>query len=167
VTAATISRSAALSEDGVYRYDLSRTWEIGKPCVVWIMLNPSTADHLVEDATIRKCMAFAKAWGYGGIVVRNLFAYRATDPKVLAKLDRETAIGPDNNRYLAGLSYFRPQNITVCAWGAHGDLHTRAGEVLKILAQRGPVYHLGMTKGGHPRHPLYLPGITTPSNWRL
>src|SRR5271154_3410516 len=84
--------TADISEDGLYRYWLTRTWDPTKPVLNWIMLNPSTADANKDDATIRRCMNFAKHWHYGGIAVYNLFAFRATDPKVLLKTQHKTGL---------------------------------------------------------------------------
>lgn len=91
-------KSAIISECGKYRYSLSRIWDENKANVLFIMLNPSTADGDVDDPTIRRCIGFAKSWGYGGIYVGNLFAYRATDPKELLKV--ENPIGFENIHHL-------------------------------------------------------------------
>lgn len=142
-------RDAVISECGTYRYELIRRWDASLPRVGWIMLNPSTADASVDDPTIRRCIGFAKSWGYGGIVVRNLYALRATDPRELWKHPSPT--GPDNDTYLME-SVDEP--ITVCAWGANGR---RGDAVINALSDAGAaLHHLGLTKAGVPKHPLYL-----------
>jgi hypothetical protein len=137
---------------------LGRVWgENPAHLVRWIMLNPSTADSLVDDPTIRRCMGFAKAWGYDGLVVHNLYALRATDPKALRT--HPDPVGPGNDGYMTALDI-----PTVCAWGAHADSGRpgRAAEVLTLLRKSGVApMCLGRTKAGHPRHPLYLPASAT------
>jgi hypothetical protein len=144
-----VQRSAVLSPCGTYRYELARRWTAG-PVVGWVMLNPSTADASADDPTIRRCTAFAKAWGYGGLVVRNLYALRATDPAELAR--HPDPIGPDNDAHLARCVR---EPLTVVAWGARGDVRGR--DVLALLEHLGiQPYRLAATGDGHPRHPLYL-----------
>ena len=110
-------KSAEISPCGLYRYSLTRKWEAWKGTVNFIMLNPSTADAQEDDPTIRRCIGFAKAWGYGGIVVTNLFAYRATNPKELKKVDKP--FGEHNHLYQLEAAVISSE-LTVCAWGAHG-----------------------------------------------
>lgn len=149
--------AAGLSPDGMYRYWLRRTWNEDKPVVCFIMLNPSTADAHVDDATIRRCVGFAKSWGYGALSVVNLFAYRATDPKELSKA--ADPIGPENDVCIEATTLNRR---VVCAWGCGGELKGRAKEVLESLRRREiDVRCLGTTKDGHPRHPLYVKGNIT------
>lgn len=145
-----IASNAVISQDGVYRYDLLRRWGDELNLLRWVLLNPSTADASLDDPTIRRCMGFARAWGYDGIVVQNLYALRATDPRELK--EHPDPVGPENDDYL-----HRWELPTVCAWGCHADdgKRGRAEYVLSIL--RGTPMCLGRTKAGHPRHPLYLP----------
>lgn len=158
-----IECDALLSECGQYRYTLTRIWDRSKPLVVFSMLNPSTADALINDPTIVRCIGFARAWGYGGIIVVNLFAWRATDPAELTRCD--DPIGPDNDAHLFAASEGRD---VVAAWGAsvpHYWRH-RPGAIAAQLRDRSVrLHHLGLTKDGHPRHPLYLRGDTTPTRW--
>ena len=148
--------SAIISEDGKYRYVLRRSlgsvlrWY--KP-VLFIMLNPSTADAETDDPTIRRCMAFAKRSGATHLNVVNLFALRATDPKELLKA--EDPIGPENDNYIAEEIRKNGMLPTVCAWGSHKFAKKRAMEVLSHGAPGGFVC-LGQTKDGSPKHPLYL-----------
>lgn len=153
--------SALLSPCRTYRYALRRWWaQTGY--VRFIMLNPSTADARVDDPTIRRCVGFARAWGYGGIVVHNLFALRATDPRELAA--HPDPIGPDNDRQLRGVGEGAMHcDLTVCAWGAHRMAARRGPDVLALLWAAGETpHHLGLTASGAPRHPLYLPGASVP-----
>jgi len=148
------SCSAVLSSCGQYRYELWRRWAEG-PHVLFIMLNPSTADATNDDATIRKCVAYAKRWGFGALCVGNLFAFRATDPK-----DMKAAadpIGPENNATLARLA--SEAGVIVAAWGAHGTHMSRDKAVMKMLPT---INALHVTKDGSPGHPLYLKGDATP-----
>jgi hypothetical protein len=117
------------------------------------MLNPSQADAQVDDPTLRRCVGFAQAWGYGGLEVVNLFAYRASRPTALRLVD--DPIGPQNDRYLRGL----PDRVAaiVCAWGNGGRLGERDRVVRALLAEYPQLYCLGRTQAGQPRHPLYCP----------
>jgi hypothetical protein len=146
------SRDAAISSDGLYRYRLGRRWGEGQACN-FVMLNPSTADASLDDPTIRRCVGFAKGWGYPALVVTNLFGWRATDPKAL--LSAPDPIGPDNDRHLAEVAL--AAGLVVCAWGSHGTLKARGITVLRMLDALGVAPHyLAWTSGGQPRHPLYL-----------
>lgn len=150
-------KSAEISPCGKYRYHLQRIWEVGAPRVAFVMLNPSTADATEDDPTIRRCIGYAKAWGYGGLDVVNLYAYRATDPAELKRVS--SPIGPDNDETL--LAVVRQADKVICAWGGHGG---RRGEiVLRKLRQSGisPMC-LETTKKGEPKHPLYLKADLNP-----
>jgi hypothetical protein len=147
------ARAAVISDCGKYRYQLFRIWSPKKPLVVFIMLNPSTADASQDDPTIRRCIGFAQAWGYGGIAVVNLFAWRATDPQEL--LLANGAIGPQNDYFLQ--QAFVDAGAVVAAWGAQPVAAARAAGVQLLAQQVGArLLCLGTTKEGHPRHPLYV-----------
>ena len=155
------SRSAELSPCGLYRYTLERRWD-DRPPALFVMLNPSTADASEDDPTIRRCIGFARDWGYGGLLVGNLYAYRATDPAVLweaagAGID---PVGPLNDRRLRELR--RRAALAVAAWGAH-KLVGRAAHVMDLL---GELHVLRLTKHGQPGHPLYVPKSTLPTRWQ-
>lgn len=147
---------AMISEDGRYRYTLEREWDRAKPTAVFVMLNPSTADANADDPTIRRCRGFAQALGYGGLVVANLFAYRATDPSDLLYV--EDPVGPENDAMILALAA-RGDGRVICAWGAGGTLLQRGRTVLAMLRKAGytPMRLGEPTNGGSPRHPLYLP----------
>jgi hypothetical protein len=134
---------------------LRRAWDRKLPTVLFVALNPSTADAISDDPTIRRCIGFARSWGFGKLVVANLFALRSTDPSVL--VDADDPIGPKNDWWLRTLS--KKAELTIAAWGIHGALHDRAAHVLPMLRS---VHHLGRTRAGHPRHPLYLRGSCLP-----
>lgn len=152
---AQIDRDAMISLDGVYRYRLSRTWDGRKIPLVWIMLNPSTADALLDDPTIRRCMSFSKRDGAGGIEVVNLFAFRAADPKALSVA--ADPIGPDNDRWIKEI--LSPHSRAICAWGGHGNYRGRAIDVTRRLHESGlRLQCLGITANGQPMHPLYIKG---------
>lgn len=145
--------NAIFSEDRQYRYSLSRKWNDELPVVLFIGLNPSTADETQDDPTIRRCIAFARDWGYGGIMMVNLFALRATDPAVL-KLHCDP-VGPENNSWIMR-GYFQAERA-IAVWGTKGSYRERDEDVRVLI---GELYCLGLTKGGYPKHPLYLPKTT-------
>lgn len=154
-----VAKGATLSACGLYRYQLWRRWDSALPAVNWIMLNPSTADASEDDPTIRRCVGFAKAWGYGGIVVTNLFAFRATDPRDMKKA--ADPVGPENDDAIVATA--AGAGLVVCAWGAHGVHLGRSGEVLAMLfCGSVKTTALKLTSAGEPCHPLYLPGELRP-----
>lgn len=146
-----IDSGAVISPDQQYRYNLWRIWKTGKPFALFIGLNPSTADHTVDDPTVRRCKQFAFDWGYGGFHIVNLFGMRATKPTDMKK--HPNPMGYDNDAYLRGTA--EKAGIIVAAWGANGGFLDGDKRVLSLLSD----YHLvclGKTKTGHPRHPLYI-----------
>jgi len=147
---------AILSDDREYRYRLTRTWNVEKPTLAFIMLNPSTADETEDDPTITRCLGYAEDWGYGSLVVGNLFAYRATNRDEL----REVAnpVGPENDRHLREIA--SEADRVVAAWGTDGSLRDREREVCGLLDV--DLYALNTTKHGHPNHPLYQPKDAEP-----
>lgn len=152
---------ALLSPCEHYRYRLLRRWDTSRPTVCFVMLNPSTADSSQDDATIRRCINFARAWGFGSLEVVNLFSYRATKVPDLKKAPVPN--GPESDFHLqASLS---AAEMVVAAWGNHGTPE-RAGTVLDLLRKADKQVHcLGVTKSGAPRHPLYVPGCTVPVSY--
>ena len=150
-----VNKFAVFSPCRTYRYLLWREWIGGVGYAMFVGLNPSTADETQDDPTIRRCIAFAKSWGYAGLCMTNLFAFRATDPKdMMAVAD---PVGPDNNANL--LDVAKDAGVIVAAWGAKGTHKGRDAEVCKMLP---PLHFLALTKDGHPGHPLYLPKTLTP-----
>jgi hypothetical protein len=151
------SATATFDSARVYRYQLTRIWDELRPSAVWIMLNPSTADAEADDPTIRRCAGFTKAWGLGGLVVVNLFALRATDPRLLRR--HPDPVGPRNDEFITEIVW--PDSLVVCAWGANRVADERSVDVLGILSARGAQPKcLGKTRDGYPRHPLYVRGST-------
>jgi hypothetical protein len=152
-----MQRGADISPCGLYRNTIWCWWGPG----AWVNfcgLNPSKADSKVNDPSFTRMVNFAKAWGYDGLIVTNLFAFRATDPR-----DMKAAgdpIGPDNDASLK--SAYLNSAITVAAWGAHGTYRGRDAVVRKMLPR---LHYLRLTKDGHPRHPLYLPASLRPVAW--
>ena len=146
-----ISSGAEFSECQKYRYVLWRKWEWQGYAnqVMFIGLNPSTADEIQDDPTIRRCIRFAKDWGYGGLIMMNAYAYRATDPKVM--MAAPDPVGPGNDE---AFGYRRSQvGMIVAAWGTKCS-DEREKRLFQVINQ--PIYCLGKTKAGKPKHPLYL-----------
>lgn len=144
-----IERGAVLSPCRRYRYQLTRTWDEKLPTVAFVGLNPSTADATIDDPTVRRCIGFARDWGFGALVLVNLFALRSTEPSKL--YSAREPIGPENDRWLQ-LAGDNAETV-VAAWGVHGELHDRGLAVQRVFPN---LKCLGKTRGGHPRHPLYL-----------
>jgi len=156
-------RSAEISACGTYRYVLRRTWNYALPELVYVMLNPSTADATEDDATIRKCCGFARRFGFGGIVVVNLFALRSRDPKALRM--HAAPIGVDNDTWIMRETADPTRSILV-AWGCHArHFPSRVKTVCQLIAR--PVSALRVTKDGHPEHPVMLPYSLTPTSWTV
>lgn len=145
------SSNAVVSPCGVYRYFLQRIWDARRLPLVWIMLNPSTADAEVDDPTIRRCMGFARRENAGGIEVLNLFALRSTDPRALKSAD--DPIGAGNDEWYR--ETLHSGDTAIAAWGRHGSLRGRDAAVIRMLRERG-VQLIGLD--GVPKHPLYVRG---------
>jgi len=147
--------SAEISHCGTYRYVLSRPSIVRFPekgTALFCMLNPSTADATVDDPTIRRCRGFAKDWFCNGFTVVNLYALRATDPRELWK--HPDPVGPANDGWLKSLAH--EYGDVVCAWGANAR-EDRVRHVVGLFLSVGArLWHLGLTKAGAPRHPLYI-----------
>ena len=150
-----IYSNAKFSKDRVYRYALWRIWDEALPKLLFIGLNPSTADEKKDDPTMRRCIRFSKDLGYGGFIMANIFAYRSTDPKKL-KLIKDP-IGKKNNYWIKKLA--KDSGKTIAAWGTHGKYLNRGDEVTKLIDD---LYCLRKTKEGFPSHPLYLPANLKP-----
>jgi hypothetical protein len=153
-----VQSGATLSADEKYRYRLSRVWAPEKPRLLWVMLNPSTADAEKDDATIRKCLGFARRWGYGSIEVVNLFALRATEPRELRAKGIDP-IGPENDHHIRA-ALAEAQQV-VLAWGSDSFAVTRAFYVLRELLKDTQPRNIRCldqsSKNGRPKHPLYAP----------
>lgn len=138
-----------------YRYVLSRIWAQDKPPLVMLMLNPSTATELKNDPTIARCEKRAHMWGYGGLIILNIFAYRATDPKDMkAQADPN---GAYNDYYIKDTLRKAKTDTIVCGWGTHGTLNDREAQIFEIFKALGHTPRaLKWTNKGHPQHPLYI-----------
>ena len=134
---------------------------------MFVMLNPSTADETINDPTVSRCIDYSNMWGYSNLIVCNLFAYRATLPSDMKKVD--DPVGTDNDHWIA-TSALQADRIIV-AWGTHGSYKSRSRHVLenvlKVKDADVNVYHLGLTKGGEPKHPLYLKKLVEPTKYIL
>lgn len=157
--ALTMDKGALFSDCKRYRYLLWRTWDASKGNALFIMLNPSTADGETNDPTVERCQRRATQWGYGGLVVANIFALRSTDPAGLyppEMLPIQEVGRPFHNDVVLRTAAKGAQ-LVVCGWGEHGALHRRGSEVLSLLRRDGVRPHaLRMNKSGQPQHPLYI-----------
>ncbi|MGH2444150.1 MAG: DUF1643 domain-containing protein [Chloroflexota bacterium] len=153
-------RDATLDVTGAYRYLLIRSWDSELPCLCWILLNPSTADPTRDDPTIRRCISFSAAWGYGTLRVVNLFGFRSCRPAGLRTA--ADPVGPENELFVR--SAIDASDASIVGWGVHGAFRTRDQAVNSML-ESGTLC-LGRTQEGHPRHPLYLPRGAQPVLWR-
>ena len=157
---------AVYSDCENYRYLLTRVWDDSKPRALFIMLNPSTATEVQNDPTVERCERRARALGFGAFRVTNIFAYRATDPKVMRA--QEDPVGPENDASIReSLDWASgPEDRIICAWGAHGAHLQRGAAVEDLLRASGrALHHLGLTKAGAPRHPLYIAYEHQPERW--
>jgi len=154
-----VTAGADFSPCRTWRYRLWREWNASKPHAMFLMLNPSTADETVNDPTVAKCQKWAREWGYGGITVCNLFAFRATDPgDMKAAAD---PVGPANDQAIVNCAI--TAGVIVCGWGVDGPHLGRDQHVVTMLQDHGfPLTCLKVTKHGHPHHPLYLRGDSVP-----
>jgi len=152
---------AVYSDCGAYRYALTRVWAMG-PRVSFVMLNPSTATEVQNDPTVERCERRARAMGYGGFAVGNIFGFRATDPRVMrAQAD---AVGPENDAHVLQLAGWGER--VICAWGTHGAYLGRGAQVEALLRRGGlQLWHLGLTLAGAPKHPLYIGYDRQPEPW--
>jgi hypothetical protein len=151
-----VIKRATISPCGRYRYILERIWEETLPPLAMIGLNPSTADAFVDDRTVGRACAFAKREGAGGLLLGNLYAFRSTDPDALWTVD--DPIGPENDVWLAQIAARSYPHPIVCAWGVNAkDAHV-ASVVDRLYKSGVRLVCLGRTKGGAPRHPLYVKG---------
>ena len=140
--------SAVISPCERYRYELRRVWDRRKPSVLFVCLNPSTADADADDNTSRVCLNYARRWGFGGLLIGNLFALRSTDPSALYSV--VDPVGSENDRWLRRLN--REASLVVCAWGDAGGYMDRDTRVLRFVKRRHCLVRL---KSGRPGHPLY------------
>lgn len=154
----------AYSNCGAYRYWLSRRWAAKGQTVNFVMLNPSKADEIKNDPTVERCERRARQMGYGAVCVTNLFAWRETHPSLLRRARRP--VGPRNDAVL--LEQAISADCVIVAWGTHGALLERGPLIAKTFHKHGvDMHHFGLTKDGHPRHPLYVPYSAKPQLWNV
>ncbi|MCE8523435.1 DUF1643 domain-containing protein [Ruegeria pomeroyi] len=154
--------TAIYSDCERYRYSLTRVWDPAGRKALFVMLNPSTATEVQNDPTVERCERRARTLGFGAFQVTNIFAWRDTDPrKMRAAAD---PVGPENDAaILAGTEW---ADQIVAAWGTHGTHLDRGPAVERLLRGTGlPLFHLGLTKDGHPKHPLYIGYAQQPALW--
>ncbi len=162
--------TAIMSRDGRYRFQLDRLWSMQGPVLGFWMLNPSTADAKTDDPTIRSCIRIAKALGYGGLTVVNLFAYRCTNPDDLAvaaaiKNSTDYVTGGERNASCCRLALTACEKV-VLGWGTRGGLFGQDKLAFKLFGTVGRLpYYLHRTADGYPGHPLYLPTAVKPMIW--
>lgn len=159
---ASAAAGATFSPCRRWRYLLWRRWDAGKPAANFLMLNPSTADEVQLDPSCTRARNYAGRWGYGALVVTNVFAWRATDPEAMKTVSDPVGRGND----AAILRSARKAGIVVCAWGNHGAHRSRSATVVRMLRAAGVALHvLRLNASGEPAHPLYLPGNLRPVRW--
>ncbi|MEJ6399203.1 DUF1643 domain-containing protein [Yoonia sp. 208BN28-4] len=163
-TTDSIASTVQYSDCEKYRYALTRVWDANGKTVMFIMLNPSKADELANDPTVERCERRARALGFGAFRVTNIFGWRDTDPFAMRKAAEP--VGPDNDATLRdGLAW---ADCIICAWGTHGAHRGRGPQVAQMLHRSGHQLHtLGLTKDGHPKHPLYIAYAEQPREWSL
>jgi len=145
-----------------WRYLLWRRWDEAKPVANFLMLNPSTADKHKLDPTCARARDYAERWGYGALIVTNVFGWRATDPKKMKAV--KDPVGPGNDAAI--IKAAKESAIVVCAWGNHGAHQDRSKQILKILLKNRIALHtLRINANGEPAHPLYLPGRLEAISW--
>lgn len=143
-----MKNTAKFSKCRKYRYALWRTWDESKDYVMFVGLNPSTADETTDDRTLQKCINYSKSWGSGGVCMANLFAFCAINPSDMKAA--KYPIGSENNKWLKNLA--KNAGLVVAAWGNHGSYLGRSKQVVKLLPK---MYCLKMNNSGEPAHPLY------------
>ncbi len=148
-------REAVFSPCRTWRYRLAQIWNEDKEPLYWLMLNPSTADEIKNDPTVERCERRARMWGYGGSVVFNIFAYRATEPKHMRAA--QDPIGPENDKWIRELAEISKTNMVIGGWGEHGEHLARGRKVMDMFNQSGgKLYALKQNASGNPAHPLYI-----------
>ena len=149
-----------------YRYFLQITWDENKPALVFLMLNPSTADEKANDSTVELCERRARKMGFGSVIILNLFAYRATEPSDMKKYINP--VGIDNDLVIEATvrAVVASGGSIICAWGNHGAHQDRAKRVVaKLKAMGADLMALKLNTNGHPAHPLYLKYEDQPKPW--
>ncbi|MGO4907945.1 DUF1643 domain-containing protein [Pseudorhodobacter sp. W20_MBD10_FR17] len=153
---------AEYSDCTLYRYALTRVWDPAGEKVAFVMLNPSTATEVQNDPTVERCERRARALGFGAFRVVNIFAFRATDPRVMRA--QSDPVGMENDTAILTAAEWADR--VICAWGSHGSYLDRGVAVERVLRGTGrPLFQLGLTKAGQPKHPLYIGYDRRPEVW--
>lgn len=140
---------------GNYRYALTRVWNEDEPMITWVLLNPSTADETQLDRTLERCEKFSTREGFGGMLIANVYAFRAPKPRIMkAAAD---PVGPDNDRVLAAIT-----GTVVAGWGNHAS----PARIAKVVSLLPPLLALGTNDGGQPTHPLYVKSDAPLTSWK-
>ena len=159
MTIAASESGAVFSPCRRWRYLLWRRWDPARPVANFLMLNPSTADEWQLDPSCTRARLYAERWGYGALIVTNIFGWRATDPADMRATRDPVGRGND----AAILRAARESAIVVCAWGNHGAHLGRSTDVVALLRKTGvPLHALRINGAGEPAHPLYLPAALVP-----
>lgn len=158
----TISSTAEFSPCRRWRYSLFREFDGGQGAIAFIGLNPSTADETTNDPTVSRCIRFAQQWGYRCMYMLNIFAWRDTDPRGMKAA--KDPVGPRNNNEILAVCG-SVENVVAC-WGVHGSFMQRGQSVANDLLNCVPLQCFGLTKDGHPKHPLYLRADSTLISFR-
>lgn len=160
---ASTRRSAFFSKDRCHRYTLTIQWHRYKDSINFLMLNPSTADETANDPTVERCERRARMWGYGQVIITNLFSFRATDPALMLAAPDKTGGSRNDQAILAAA---KGSSVVLCAWGRHGSVSHRSTQVVHMLVKAGLEDRLLCLKQttGEPWHPLYLPYTAMPKS---
>lgn len=154
--------TAVYSDCERYRYSLTRIWDPAGTRVHFVMLNPSTATEVQNDPTVERCERRARTLGHGAFRVTNIFAWRDTDPRKMRAAD--DPVGPHNDATILDSTAWA--DVTICAWGTHGEHRGRGAIVADLLRKtEARLFHLGLSKAGHPKHPLYIAYTQSPELW--
>ena len=154
---------AIYSDDRLHRYELTRIWDEGGRRAAFVMLNPSTATEIANDPTVERCERRARALGFGAFRVVNIFSYRATDPREMRAFREPTGGAANDAAILAAADW---ADLVLCAWGVHGA-HLDRGRTVEAMLRAGEhrLHSLGLSKAGHPKHPLYISYDVQPQIW--
>ncbi len=154
--------TAIYSDCERYRYSLTRVWDAGGRKALFVMLNPSTATEVQNDPTVERCERRARTLGFGAFQVTNIFAWRDTDPRKMRAAAEP--VGPANDSAILEGAAWADQ--VIAGWGTHGEHLGRGAAVATLLrGTEKPLYHLGLSKAGHPKHPLYIAYAQQPEVW--
>ena len=154
--------TAVYSDCERYRYSLTRVWDEGGRKALFVMLNPSTATEVQNDPTVERCERRARTLGFGAFQVTNIFAWRDTDPRKMRAAPEP--VGSANDAAILDGANWADQ--VIAGWGTHGEHMKRGSAVEALLKSTGkPIYHLGLSKAGHPKHPLYIAYAQQPELW--